>query len=53
MLKTEAEGLGFQQLRRVMANVNGLENNVWSLLVHKFDHSAEKNKKNGRTLISI
>ena len=28
MLKTEAEGRGFQQLLRDLANVNALENNV-------------------------
>ena len=28
MLKTEAEGLGFQQLPQDLANVNALENNV-------------------------
>ena len=28
MLKTEAKGLGFQQLQRDLANVNALENNV-------------------------
>ena len=28
MLKTEAEGRGFQQLPRNLANVNALENNV-------------------------
>ena len=28
MLKTEAEGRGFQQLPRGLANVNALENNV-------------------------
>ena len=28
MLKTEAEGRGFQQLPRDLANVNALENNV-------------------------
>ena len=60
MLKTEAEGrgfqllprdlanvnalfgLGFQHLHRDLANVNALENNVWSLLLHKFNHNAEK-----------
>ena len=28
MLKTEAEGRGFQQLPRDLANINALENNV-------------------------
>ena len=28
MLKTEAEGRGFQQVPRDLANVNALENNV-------------------------
>ena len=42
LLKTEAEGRGFQQLPRDLANVNALENNVWSLLLHKFNHNAEK-----------
>ena len=42
MLKTEAEGRGFQQLPRDLANVNALENNVWSLLLHKFNHNAKK-----------
>ena len=32
MLKTEAEGL---------ANVSALENYVWSLLLHEFNHNAE------------
>ena len=52
MLKTEAEGRGFQQLPRNLANVNALENNVWSLLLHNFNHNAEKNNKNGRPLFS-
>ena len=47
LLKTEAEGRGFQQHPRDLANVNALENNVWSLLLHKFNHNAEKNNKNG------
>ena len=42
LLKTEAESRGFQQLPRDSANVNALENNVWSLLLHKFNHNAEK-----------
>ena len=42
MLKTEAEGRGFQQFPRDLANVNAVENNVWSLLLHKFNHNAEK-----------
>ena len=52
MMKTEAEGRGFQQLPRDLANVNALENNVWSLLLHKFNHNAEKITKNGRALFS-
>ena len=36
VLKAEAEGRGFQQLPRNLANVNVLENNVWSLLLHNF-----------------
>ena len=43
MLKTEAEI--FQQLPRDLANVNALENNVRSLLLHKFNHNAEKTTK--------
>ena len=42
MLKTEAEGRGFQQLPRDLANVNALENYVWSLLLHKINLIAEK-----------
>ena len=52
MLKTEAEGRDFQQLPRVLANVNTLENNVWSLLLHKFNHNAKKITKNGLALFS-
>ena len=38
MLKTLAYyGQGFQHLPRGLANVNVLENNVWSLLLHKFN----------------
>ena len=37
MLKTSACGLGFQHLPRDVANVNVLENNVWSLLLHWFN----------------
>ena len=46
MLKTEAEGRGFQHLPRDLANVYALENNVCSLSLHKFNHNAEKNNKN-------
>ena len=35
VLKTEAEGRGFQHLPRDLANVNALKNYVWSLLLHK------------------
>ena len=35
VLKTEAEGLGFQHLPRDLANVNALTNHVRSLLLHK------------------
>ena len=35
VLKTEAEGRGFQQLPRDLANVNALKNHVRSLLLHK------------------
>ena len=42
MLKKEAECPGFPQLPRDMANINALENNVWSLLLHKFHHNAKK-----------
>ena len=35
VLKTEAEGRGFQHLPRDLANVNALKNHVWSLLLHK------------------
>ena len=45
MLKAEAEGRGFQQLPRYLANVNALENNVWSLLLHKFNYNAKKYQK--------
>ena len=37
MLKTEAVGRGFQHLPRDLANVNVLENNVRSLLLHKIN----------------
>ena len=37
MLETEAEGRGFQHLPRDLANVNVLENNVWSLLLLNFN----------------
>ena len=37
VLKTEAGGRGFQQLSRDLANVNVLENNVLSLLLHNFN----------------
>ena len=37
MLKTEGKAQGFQQLMRDLANVNALKNNVWSLLLHKFN----------------
>ena len=42
LLKTEAQGRSFQQLPMDLANVNALENNVWSLLLHKFNNNAEK-----------
>ena len=32
----------FQQFPRDLANVNALENNVWSLLLHKFNHNTKK-----------
>ena len=35
VLKTVAEGRGFQHLPRDLANVNALENHVRSLLLHK------------------
>ena len=35
MLKTEAEGRGFQHLPKDLANVNALKNHVRSLLLHK------------------
>ena len=35
VLKTEAEGRGFQHLPRDLANVNALKNLVRSLLLHK------------------
>ena len=35
VLKTEAEGRGFQHLQRDLANVNALENHVRSHLLHK------------------
>ena len=35
VLKTEAEGRGFQHLARDMANANALINHVRSLLLHK------------------
>ena len=35
VLKTEAEGCGFQHLPRDPANVNALKNHVRSLLLHK------------------
>ena len=45
LLKTEAEGRGFQQLPRNLTNVYALENYVWSLLLHKSNHNAEKMTK--------
>ena len=42
MLKTEAVGRGFQHLPRDRANVNVLENHVWSLLLHKFNEKFVK-----------
>ena len=35
VLKTDAEGRGFQHLPRNLANVNALKNHVRSLLLHK------------------
>ena len=35
VLKTKAEGRGFQHLPRDLANVNALKNHVRSLLLHK------------------
>ena len=35
VLKTEAEGRGFQHLPRNLANVNALKKHVRSLLLHK------------------
>ena len=35
VLKTEAEGRGFQHLPRDLANVNALKKHVRSLLLHK------------------
>ena len=35
VLKTEAEGRGFQHLPRDLSNVNALKNHVRSLLLHK------------------
>ena len=35
VLKTEAEGRGFQHLPRDLADVNALKNHVRSLLLHK------------------
>ena len=35
VLKTEAEGRGFQRFPRDLANVNALKNHVRSLLLHK------------------
>ena len=35
VLKTEAEGRGFQHLPRNLANVNAMKNHVRSLLLHK------------------
>ena len=35
VLKTEAEGCGFQHLPRDLANVNALKKHVLSLLLHK------------------
>ena len=35
VLKTEAEGRGFQHLPRDLANVNALNNHVQLLLLHK------------------
>ena len=38
VLKTEAEGRGFQHLPRDMANVNAFKNHVRSLLLHKTEN---------------
>ena len=38
VLKTEAEGRGFQHLVRDLANVNALKNHVRSLLLHKTEN---------------
>ena len=38
VLKTEAEGRGFQHLPRDLANVNALKNHVRSLLLHKTEN---------------
>ena len=38
VLKTEAEGRGFQHLSRDMANVHALKNHVRSLLLHKTEN---------------
>ena len=38
VLKTEAEGRGFQHLPRDLANVNALKNHVQSLLLHKTEN---------------
>ena len=38
VLKTEAEGRGFQQLPKDLANVNALKNHVLSLLLHKTEN---------------
>ena len=35
VVKTEAEGRGFQHLPRNLANVNALKNHIRSLLLHK------------------
>ena len=35
VLKTEAEGRGFQHLPKYLANVNALKKHVGSLLLHK------------------
>ena len=38
VLKTEAEGRGFQHLPRDLANVNALKNHVRQLLLHKTEN---------------
>ena len=48
--KTEAEGRVFQHLPRDLANVNVLENNIGSLLLHNFNELFDNICEKGGTI---